>query len=52
MHQYRSFSPCFNANLAPRMNETNVTSGFGPVAIFKLSLECNQLSKYNKNQYI
>ena len=35
-------------SLPLRINETNVTSGFDPVAFFKMSLKCNQWSKYNK----
>ena len=48
MHQYRSFPPCSNAIFAHCINQTNETSGFDPVAFFKMSLRCNQWSKSNK----
>ena len=48
IHQYWSFSTCFNAILAHCIYQTNATSGFNPVALFKMSLRCNQRSKPNK----
>ena len=41
IYQYRSLSPCFNAILAHYINQTNATLGFGPFALFKMSLRCN-----------
>ena len=35
MHQYRSFSPYSNAIFAHCIDQTNVTSGFDPIAFFK-----------------
>ena len=52
IHQYRFFSPCSNAIHAHCINQTNATSGFDPVDIFKMSLRCNQWSKSNKNYSI
>ena len=38
LHQNWSFPPCSNAILANCIYQTNATSGFGPVAHFKISL--------------
>ena len=50
MHQYPYFFPFSNAIFAHCINQTNATSGFYPVAFFKMSLKCNEWSKSNKNR--
>ena len=50
MHKYRYFVPCSNAIFANGINQTNATSGFYPVAFFKLSMRYNQWSRSNKSQ--